>query len=122
VREINRTVAMRAAVHLQSVCHAQCFLSLCFTIVTISYVSSNRSSTISVNPRDKKLCTAVSSLLYISRKYYLNKNCLFSVVIHTPAMFLGAFAKLQKATWLRHVRLSVRMAQLGLQWTDFDGN
>jgi hypothetical protein len=35
--------------------------------------------------------------------------------------FLGAFAKLRKATisFVRSVRLSVRMEQLGSHWTDF---
>jgi hypothetical protein len=35
--------------------------------------------------------------------------------------FLSAFAKLQKATisFVMSVRLSVRMEQLGFQWTDF---
>jgi hypothetical protein len=34
-------------------------------------------------------------------------------------LFLGAFAKLRKMT-IRHIRLSVRVEQLGSDWTDID--
>jgi hypothetical protein len=36
----------------------------------------------------------------------------------TISLLLGAFAKLRKAI-IRHVRPSVRMQQLGSNWTDF---
>jgi len=38
-----------------------------------------------------------------------------------PSFLLSAFAKLQKATisFVKSIHLSVRMEQLGSQWTDF---
>ena len=43
----------------------------------------------------------------------LQKSCVRKHV------FLGAFAKLRRATCVMPVRLSVRMEQLGSHWTDF---
>ena len=64
-----------------------------------------------------------SLIIYKHFSVYFCSFLPFEIKINSQNVpFLGAFAKLRKATisFIMSVRLSVRMEQLGSQWTDLD--
>jgi len=59
---------------------------------------------------------------HASALIYWDKCGFHHLLVFLFSSLLGAFAKLRKATisFVMSVRLSVRLEQLGSQWTDFD--